>query len=90
MSDSGSGRLPQQDGAAAAAPSGLPASRAFDLNDPSQAVFRHRRLWCPSVMQCAGYDHLNRHWYVAQTMYLPGDGVPWATRVRDGELPGFR
>ena len=54
MSDSGSGRLPQQDGAAAAAPSGLPASRAFDLNDPSQAVFRHRRLWCPSVMQCAG------------------------------------
>jgi hypothetical protein len=86
MSDSGSGRLPQQDGAAAAAPSGLPASRAFDLNDPSQAVFRHRRLWCPSVMQCAGYDHLNRHWYVAQTMYLPGDGVPWATRVRDGDI----
>ncbi|MDG4859540.1 hypothetical protein P8605_15505 [Streptomyces sp. T-3] len=68
------------------APAGLPVSKAFDLDDPSDPQYMHRPTWCPTVMQCAGYDHLNKHWYVAQVMYNPGDGVPYATRLREGDI----
>ncbi|MGW0392935.1 hypothetical protein ACWDYJ_18965 [Streptomyces sp. NPDC003042] len=64
----------------------LPGSRAFDLADASDAVFMHEQAWCPTVMQCAGYDHLNKHWYVAQVMYNPGDGVPYSTRKLEGDI----
>ncbi|MEU7581262.1 hypothetical protein AB0B50_27080 [Streptomyces sp. NPDC041068] len=70
----------------AAAPLALPTSKAFDLTDPSDPVFMHRPTWCPTVMQCAGYDHLNKRWYVAQVMYNPGDGVPYATRLKEGDI----
>ncbi|GGO40402.1 hypothetical protein [Streptomyces lasiicapitis] len=72
--------------ARAVQPLALPASRAFDLADPSDPVFMHRPTWCPTVMQCAGYDHLNKHWYVAQVMYNPDDGVPYATRLKEGDI----
>ncbi|MFG2982168.1 hypothetical protein ACGFYQ_13065 [Streptomyces sp. NPDC048258] len=64
----------------------LPGSKAFDLADSSDALFMHEQAWCPTVMQCAGYDHLNKHWYVAQVMYNPSDGVPYATRKLEGDI----
>ncbi|WP_137994068.1 hypothetical protein [Streptomyces vilmorinianum] len=69
-----------------AAVTALPGSKAFDLSDPSDALFMHKQAWCPTVMQCAGYDHLNKHWYVAQVMYNPGDGVSYATRKLEGDI----
>lgn len=64
----------------------LPGSPSFDLSDGSTAAFMHKQAWCPTVMQCAGYDHVNKHWYVAQVMYNPGDGVSYATRKREGDI----
>ncbi|NGN69855.1 hypothetical protein G5C51_38955 [Streptomyces sp. A7024] len=64
----------------------LPTTKAFDLADPSDPVFMHKSAWCATVMQCAGYDHLNKHWYVAQVMHNPGDGVPYATRLAEGDI----
>jgi hypothetical protein len=64
----------------------LPESPRFDLADPSQGVFRGEKLWCPTVMQCAGYDHINDRWYVAQVMYNRGDGVPYWRRKYQGDI----
>ncbi|WP_153451424.1 hypothetical protein [Streptomyces smaragdinus] len=73
-------------GRAHAAAQALPATPSFDLADGSDALFMHKTSWCPTVMQSAGYDHLNKHWYVAQVMYNPGDGVSHATRLAQGDI----
>ncbi|WP_069884501.1 hypothetical protein [Streptomyces luteocolor] len=83
---SASAAAPAPTAGSGAAPLGLPVSQAFDLADPSDPVFMHRPTWCPTVMQSAGYDHLNKRWYVAQVMYNPGDGVPYATRLKEGDI----
>ncbi|MFF7182009.1 hypothetical protein [Streptomyces sp. NPDC008121] len=64
----------------------LPVSPSFDFGDGATALFMHKQAWCPTVMQCAGYDHLNKHWYVAQVMYNPDDGVSYATRKLEGDI----
>ncbi|MGW4794005.1 hypothetical protein ACWEPC_16535 [Nonomuraea sp. NPDC004297] len=71
---------------AAAGALSLPASPSFDLHDDVTALFMHQKAWCAPVMQCAGYDHLNKHWYVTQVMYIPADGVTQTTRTYQGDL----
>ncbi|MFF2025267.1 hypothetical protein ACFVW2_26105 [Streptomyces sp. NPDC058171] len=73
-------------GAAPTGATSLPVSKSFDLNHPSEPVFMHRPAWCETIMQSSGYDHLNQHWYVIQVMYNPDDGVPYATRKKEGDL----
>lgn len=74
---------PRQNGMGALS---LPVSQSFDLNDPGGIVIQNRAPWCETIMQSAGYDHLNEHWYVAQVMYNPDDGVPFSTRQREGDI----
>ncbi|MET9323504.1 hypothetical protein ABZX75_25430 [Streptomyces sp. NPDC003038] len=64
----------------------LPVSKAFDLSDGASALFMHEQAWCPTVMQCAGFDHINKHWYVSQVMYNPADGVSYDTRKLEGDI----
>lgn len=84
------GASPGTEAAAHLAPRGraraLPPSKRFDLKDPADPLFTHRKAWCPTVMQSFGFDHINGHVYVIQTMYNPGDGVPHRTRLREGDL----
>lgn len=77
---------PVPSGAVPAGALALPGSPSFDFGDGSTALFMHEQAWCPTVMQSAGYDHLNKHWYVAQVMYNPDDGVSYATRKREGDI----
>ncbi|MGX2994862.1 hypothetical protein JNUCC64_11270 [Streptomyces sp. JNUCC 64] len=73
-------------GAAPTGASSLPVSQSFDLDDPSDALFMHKQAWCNTIMQSAGYDHLNDHWYVIQVMYNSGDGVTHPQRKAAGDL----
>lgn len=64
----------------------LPVSKSFDLHDDVTTLFMHQEAWCAPVMQCAGYDHLNKHWYVTQVMYIPSDDVTQTTRTYQGDI----
>ncbi|MEU1668070.1 teichoic acid biosynthesis protein C [Streptomyces sparsogenes] len=58
--------------ASEAAPTAVPASKRFDLTQPSYDLFRHARLHNARVQQSFTFDNVNRRLFVAQLK----DGSP--------------
>ncbi|MEV0431207.1 hypothetical protein [Micromonospora sp. NPDC050495] len=81
-------------GAAAARPAlaSVPASRRFNLSDPSDKLIREKRLHNVTVLQSLAFDNVNKRIYTVQVVQggvqLPGESapVPGATRVANGDL----
>jgi hypothetical protein len=70
----------------------VPASKRFDLSDPSDMLIREKALHNVTVLQSFAFDNVNKRIYTVQVvqggLQLPGESAPvsGSTRADNGDL----